>query len=160
MIVFAAVPRRRPGPATGRILTGVIEISRSAVAQMVGAALDAYPLEACGLIAGPPAIGGGAGDRAPVYYPCRNAAESARVYTIDPTDHLRAERDADDRELEINGVVHSHTHSEPYPSPTDVASAPDPSWHYVIVSLKREAPEIRSYRIVDGIITEEPVAIV
>ncbi|HSL74945.1 MAG TPA: M67 family metallopeptidase [Ilumatobacteraceae bacterium] len=137
-----------------------MEISKTAWAQMVGAALDAYPYEACGLIAGPPAADGGAGDRAPVYYPCRNAAESARVYTIDPKDHLRAEMDAEDQGLEINGVVHSHTHSEPYPSPTDVASAPDPSWHYVIISLKREAPEIRSYRIVDGTITEEPVAIV
>ena len=47
-------------------------------------------------------------------------------------------------------MFHSHTHSEPYPSPTDVAQAPDPAWHYVIVSLKREAPETRSYRIVDG----------
>jgi proteasome lid subunit RPN8/RPN11 len=138
----------------------VIEISRSAYAQMVGAALDAYPLEACGLIAGPPAAGGGAGDRAPIFYPCRNAAESARVYTIDPKDHLHAENDADDRGFEINGVVHSHTHSEPYPSPTDVASAPDPSWHYVIISLKRDAPEARSFRIVDGQITEEPIAIV
>ena len=45
-------------------------------------------------------------------------------------------------------MVHSHTHSEPYPSPTDVAQAPDPGWHYVIVSLKRDAPEVRSYRIV------------
>lgn len=138
----------------------MIEISRSAYAQMVGAALDAYPLEACGLIAGPAAVDGGAGDRAPTYYPCANAAASARVYTIDPKDHLRAERDADDHDLVINGVVHSHTHSEPYPSPTDVASAPDPSWHYVIISLKREAPEVRSYHIVDGTITEEAIAIV
>ena len=131
-----------------------------AYAQMVGVALDVYPLEACGLIAGPPAFDGGAGDRASVFYPCTNAAGSARVYTIDPMDHLRAERDADDHDVEINGVVHSHTHSEPYPSPTDVASAPDPSWHYVIISLKREAPEARSYRIVEGQITEEPIAIV
>jgi [CysO sulfur-carrier protein]-S-L-cysteine hydrolase len=138
----------------------VIEISKAAYAAMVAAALDAYPYEACGLIAGPPAAGGGAGDRARTYYPCRNAAESTRVYTIDPRDHLRAEDDADDRGFEINGVVHSHTHSEPYPSPTDVAAAPDPSWHYVIVGLKREAPEVRSYRIVDGEITEEPVAVV
>jgi proteasome lid subunit RPN8/RPN11 len=143
-----------------RSLDVVIEISRAAYAQMVGVALDAYPLEACGLIAGPPGADGGAGDRAPVFYPCTNIAESARVYTIDPMDHLRAERDADDRDLEINGVVHSHTHSEPYPSPTDVASAPDPSWHYVIISLKREAPEVRSYRIVGGTISEEPVTIV
>jgi len=138
----------------------MIEISKQAYAEMVGAALDAYPYEACGLIAGPPAPGGGAGDRAPVFSACRNVAESARVYTIDPKDHLHAEMDADDRGLEINGVVHSHTHSEPYPSPTDVASAPDPSWHYVIIGLKREAPEVRSYRIVDGSIIEEPVAIV
>jgi proteasome lid subunit RPN8/RPN11 len=138
----------------------MIEISKAAYAQMVGDALDAYPLEACGLIAGPPSNGGGAGDRAPLYYPCTNTAASARVYTIDPRDHLRAEHDADDRGWEINGVVHSHTHSEPYPSPTDVAAAPDPSWHYVIISLKRDAPEARSYRIVDGTITEEPIAVV
>ena len=81
------------------------------------------------------------------------------MYTVDPLEHLRAERAAEDEGLEVIGVVHSHTHSEPYPSPTDVAQAPDPAWHYVIVSLKREAPETRSYRIVDGTITEEPVAV-
>ncbi len=138
----------------------VIQISRQAYAQMIGLALDEYPLEACGLLAGPPAAGGGAGDSAPGFYPCRNAAESARVYTVDPRDHLRAEDDADDRGWEINGVVHSHTHSEPYPSPTDVAAAVDPSWHYVIISLKRSAPEVRSYRIVDGAIHSETVAVV
>ena len=57
------------------------------------------------------------------------------------------------------GVFHSHTHTEPYPSPTDVEQAPDPEWHYVIVSLKREAPETRSYRLVGGDIAEEPVAV-
>ena len=138
----------------------VIEISRAAYAQMVSQALDEYPLEACGLIAGPPNVGGGAGDRATVFYPCTNIAESARVYTIDPKDHLRSELDADDQGFEINGVVHSHTHSEPYPSPTDVAAAPDPSWHYVIISLKREGPEVRSYRIVAGDISSERIAIV
>ena len=54
-----------------------------------------------------------------------------------PPDHLRADRDAEGRGLEIIGVMHSHTHTEAYPSPTDVAQAPDPAWHYVIVSLKR-----------------------
>ena len=78
----------------------------------------------------------------------------------DEDDDDLIEADADDRDWEINAVVHSHTHSEPYPSPTDVAAAPDPSWHYVIVGLKREAPEVRSYRIVDGEITEEPVVVV
>jgi [CysO sulfur-carrier protein]-S-L-cysteine hydrolase len=61
---------------------------------------------------------------------------------------------------EIIGVVHSHTHTEPFPSPTDVAQAPDTAWHYVIVSLKRESPEIRSYRIVGGAVSEEQLAVV
>ncbi|MGH9132500.1 MAG: Mov34/MPN/PAD-1 family protein [Ilumatobacteraceae bacterium] len=132
----------------------MLVLGRDALDQLVALAYDCYPLEACGLIAGPPGD-----DAALAFYPCRNAAESARVYTLDPKDHLLAARDADDHEWEIVGVAHSHTHSEPYPSPTDVAQAPDPGWHYVIVGLKRDTPEVRSYRIVDGEIAEEPIRI-
>ena len=61
-----------------------------------------------------------------MFYPCHNTAASAKVYTVDPKDHLRADRDAERRGLEIIGVMHSHTHTEAYPRPTDVAQAPDP----------------------------------
>jgi [CysO sulfur-carrier protein]-S-L-cysteine hydrolase len=94
-----------------------------------------------------------------VFYPCRNAAASSKVYEVDPRDHLRADRDAEGRGLEILGVVHSHTHTEAYPSPTDVRQAPDPAWHYVLVSLKRDEASLRSYRIVDGEVAEEEVAL-
>ena len=94
-----------------------------------------------------------------VAYRCRNDAASARVYTINSQDLLRADRDAQSRGLELIGVYHSHTHTEPYPSPTDVAQAPDPEWHYVIVSLSEAEPRLRSYRIVDGVVTEEPVVV-
>lgn len=134
------------------MVPGVLRLDREAFDAICDLAFREYPLEACGLIAGPES-----GDFAVRFYPCRNTAESAKVYTIDPADHLRAERDAEDRGWEIVGVVHSHTHTEPYPSPTDVAQAPDPTWHYVIVSLKRDVPELRSYRIVAGEIQEEQV---
>jgi proteasome lid subunit RPN8/RPN11 len=78
---------------------------------------------------------------------------------VAPKDHLRADRDADDSGWQILGVMHSHTHTEAYPSPTDVAQAPDPDWHYVIVSLRDDAPSLRSYRIVDEIISEEQVGL-
>ena len=130
----------------------MLRLDRAAFDAICDLAIRDYPLEMCGLIAGEPGT-----DQAARFYPCHNDAESAKVYTINPKDHLRAEMAADDLDWEINGVVHSHTHSEPYPSPTDVRQAPDPDWHYVIVSLKRDAPELRSYRIVDGEITEEPV---
>jgi proteasome lid subunit RPN8/RPN11 len=121
---------------------------------MVGHAYDGLPDEACGLLAGPSGT-----SRVTAFYPCRNAAESSRVYTIDPTDHLRADRDAEAKGLEVNGVMHSHTHTDAYPSPSDVEQAPVPTWHYVIVSLRQESPVTRSYRIRDGAITEEVVSL-
>ena len=122
---------------------------------VVAHCLDGYPLEACGLLAGRP------GEPAEVAraYPAANAAASARVYTVEPRDLLRADRDADAGGLELIGVWHSHTHTDAYPSPTDVAQAPDPGWHYVIVSLRDTEPVLRSYRIVDGKIAEEPVVV-
>jgi proteasome lid subunit RPN8/RPN11 len=132
----------------------VLSLTEDVWHEMVGHAHGGLPDEACGLLGGDPATG-----EVTVFYPCRNAAESSRVYTVDPRDHLRADRDAEGRGLEIIGVMHSHTHTEAYPSPTDVAQAPDPAWHYVIVSLKREEAVLRSYRIVDGGITEEGVAL-
>src|SRR6478735_11268185 len=133
----------------------MFSVSRAAFAAMVGQAYDCYPEEACGLLAGHAGR-----DDATVFYPCENLTHSGKVYTISPGDHLRAERDAEGRGLEIVGVVHSHTHTEPYPSPTDVAQAPDPSWRYLIVSFRQGPPVLRSYRIRDGAIAEEPVVVV
>jgi proteasome lid subunit RPN8/RPN11 len=132
----------------------VLELPRDVADDIVAWAIEGYPYEACGLLAGPP--GGSAATR---FYRCRNTAESARVYTVDPHDHLLAERDAERRGWEIVGVVHSHTHTDAVPSPTDLAQAPDPGWHYAIVSLRVDEPSVRSWRIVDGEAIEEPLAI-
>jgi [CysO sulfur-carrier protein]-S-L-cysteine hydrolase len=133
----------------------VLELPRAVYDDVVALAVETYPYEACGLIAGPPDVPGVVTH----FYRCRNAAESARVYTVEPTDHLRAERDAESRGWEIIGVVHSHTHTPAYPSPTDIAQAPDPAWHYAIVSLQHEEPSLRSFRIVEETVTEEPVSL-
>jgi [CysO sulfur-carrier protein]-S-L-cysteine hydrolase len=131
----------------------MLEISSAVHEQMVAHCWAGLPLEACGLL-------GGTGDAATVCYPTANVAESALVYTVDPKGFLQADRDAEARGLTILGVFHSHTHTAAYPSPTDVAQAPDPGWHYVLVSLADGVPVVRSYRIVAGNITEEPVVLV
>jgi proteasome lid subunit RPN8/RPN11 len=130
----------------------VLTITEPVFVALAAHALRGLPEEACGLVAGEPGT-----SHVSVFYPCRNVAESSKLYTIDPKDHLRADRDAEDRGLEILGVVHSHTHTDAYPSPTDVAQAPDPNWHYLIVSTKYGDPSLRSFRIVDGNIAEESV---
>ena len=60
---------------------------------------------------------------------------------------------------EIVGVWHSHTHTDAYPSPTDVRQAVDPAWIYVLVSLRHGEPALRAYRIRDEVITELGVAV-
>jgi [CysO sulfur-carrier protein]-S-L-cysteine hydrolase len=132
----------------------MLRLTRHAYLEMVGHCLDGLPLEACGLLGGRPAE-----SRASVCYPTGNAAHSARIYEVEPRDYLRADRDAEASGLELIGVFHSHTHTDAFPSPTDVAQAPDPAWHYVLVSLRDIAPVARSYRIRDGKILEEPIVL-
>lgn len=132
----------------------MLRLPSSAYAAMVGHAYDGLPDEACGLLVGDPRT-----SRVVRFAGTANDARSSRVYTIPPLEHLKIERAAEAEGFEVIGVVHSHTHTDAYPSPTDVEQAPDPGWHYVIVSLRDEAPVLRSYRIVDGEISEEKVAI-
>jgi hypothetical protein len=110
----------------------MLRLANEAYLRMVGHCYDGLPLEACGLLGGDPETG-----KAAIAYPCRNEARSAKLYSI--------------------GL--DYTHTAAYPSPTDVDQAPDPSWHYVLVSLKDNVPVVRSYRIVDGNISEEPVVL-
>ena len=132
----------------------MLHLPEHAYHQMVAHCLTGLPDEACGLLGGDPDNG-----EVVTCYPTRNLAASAKLYTVDPKDHLRADRDAEEGGNSIIGVFHSHTHTEAYPSATDVAQAPDPGWHYVLVSLRDVEPVVRSYRIVDGVIDEEPVTL-
>ena len=122
--------------------------------EMVAHCLDELPHEGCGLLAGPSGAG-----VAVACYPTRNVAASARLYEVDPLQHLHADRDAEARGMEIVGAFHSHTHTDAYPSPTDVDQVADPGLHYVIVSLRHGIPSARAFRIVDGTVTEEPLLV-
>lgn len=122
--------------------------------EMVAHCLHALPYEGCGLIVGHASTG--EVDR---IVGTANVANSARLYSVDPLAHLKADRAAEQDGLAVMGVFHSHTHTDPYPSPTDVAQAPDPSWHYVLISLRDEIASTRSYRIIGGEIHEETIVV-
>ena len=118
---------------------------------MIATCIRALPNEGCGLLLG------GVDATVVEVVPSANVADSARVYEIDPRVLLSSYRCADDEGVEVIGVFHSHTHSDAHPSPTDVAQAPDPAWHYVLISLRDVPATVRSFAIVDGVVTEEDV---
>jgi proteasome lid subunit RPN8/RPN11 len=87
-------------------------------------------------------------------------AQSSRTFEMG-IDQVKAERQIEEAGGEILAVVHSHTHTDAYPSPTDVEkSAIVPGWRWVIVSLKHAEAVVRSYTIEDGTISEEEIVLV
>ncbi len=133
----------------------VLRISQDLVDAMIAHARADHPDEACGVIAGP--VGSDIPQR---FIPMVNAARSTTFYEFDSGDLLRLYREMDARDEEPVVIYHSHTATEAYPSRTDISYASEPNAHYVLVSTRSpESVEVRSYRIVDGEVTEEMLEI-
>jgi [CysO sulfur-carrier protein]-S-L-cysteine hydrolase len=133
----------------------MLTISAELRSKIVAHALADHPDEACGVISGP-----AGSDRPERFIPMLNAERSPTFYRFDSLEQLRVWRDMDDRDEEPIVIYHSHTATEAYPSRTDVSYASEPDAHYVVVSTKQaDRPEFRSFRIVDGEVTEEDVLV-
>jgi hypothetical protein len=135
-----------------------LEISGEIAQEILAQSRAEYPDECCGVILGPAGSG-----KALRHKPMVNAAHSPTFYEFDPKDLLALYREVEDQDEEIVVIYHSHTETEAYPSRTDITYAAEPGAHYVLVSTRKEiapATEFRSYRIIDGEVTEEPVTFI
>ena len=138
----------------------MLTITRELHDAIVAHARADHPDEACGVVAGP--AGSGRPER---FIPMLNAARSPTFYEFDSGDLFKLYREMDDRDEEPVIVYHSHTATEAHPSRTDVSLASEPEAHYVLVSTAEgnepgDPFQFRSFRIVDGQITEEDVQVV
>lgn len=139
----------------------MLKIDQELVDAMVAHARADHPDEACGVIAGPE------GSEAPQrFIPMINAERSPTFYRFDSAEQLSVWREMDRRDEEPVVIYHSHTATEAHPSRTDISYASEPEAHYVLVSTRDDAQanhtghEFRSFRIVDGVVTEEQVEVV
>lgn len=133
----------------------MLRVTREIQDAIIDHARRDHPDEACGIVAGPEGS-----DSPRRHVPMLNAARSPTFYEFDSADLLALYRDLDARNEVPVIVYHSHTATEAYPSVTDVSYAQEPDAHYVLVSTRdTEHTEFRSYRIVDGEVTEEPVQV-
>ena len=133
----------------------MLRISRELHDAIVEHARRDHPDEACGVIAGP-----AGSDQPERIIPMLNAARSPTFYEFDSMEQFKVWREMDDRDEEPVVIYHSHTATEAAPSRTDIDLAQEPGAHYVLVSTRQaETTEFRSFRIVDGEVTEEPVEI-
>ena len=138
----------------------MLRIDQTTYDAIVAHAKKDHPDEACGVVAGPEGS-----DRPERFIPMLNAARSPTFYEFDPVDLLHLYKEMDARGEEPVVVYHSHTATEAYPSRTDIGLASEPNAHYVLVSTREHGNsagpvEFRSYRIIDGEVTEEEVSVV
>ena len=127
---------------------------------MVAHARADHPDEACGVLAGPEGT-----DRPERFIKMDNAERSPTFYRFDSGEQLKVWRAMEDADEAPIVIYHSHTATEAYPSRTDIGLASEPGAHYVLVSTREhgnnDGPvEFRSFRIVDGEVTEEEVSVV
>lgn len=131
-----------------------LEITQAQLETIVQQARSAYPLEACGLMAGDE-------NQVRQLYPVTNIRESPIEYEMDPIEQLRAMIDLEDKGWELIAIYHSHPHGPQVPSASDVNQAYYPESAYVIVSLlDRQQPAIRAFNIISGRVTEIPLHVV
>ncbi len=120
--------------------------------RLVEHAWSDFPYEVCGLLGVRP-------DGSIAHYPIENAERSVTYYTMDPKPLLRAMREIEDEGWEF-AIYHSHTHTQAYPSATDIRLAAYPEATYLIITLQdRDRPEVRGFRILDGEVSEREVRV-
>ncbi len=143
----------------------MLTIARATYDAIIAHAKRDHPDEACGIVAGPEGS-----DRPVRFVEMVNAAGSPTFYEFDSTDLFQLYKEMDHNGEEPVVVYHSHTATEAYPSRTDIDLAMEPNAHYVLVGTRdwfasgggnnETLVEFRSYRIVDGEVTEEEVIVV
>ena len=131
-------------------LDGRLDLDRALYDALVDHARSDFPYEVCGLLAGKDG-------RITKHYRIPNAARSMTFYKMDAKALLHAMNDMDDNDWELAAIYHSHTHTEAFPSATDIELTFYPDAVYLIVSLQDDEPVVRGFNIIDGVVSERTV---
>lgn len=139
-------------------MTNGVRISKLLLEEMIQHCVEVRPNEACGI------LGIKDGEVVKVFR-MTNASASPVRYSLDPKEQFAVYKMLDEENWDLGGVFHSHTHTQAYPSPTDVRMASE-DVPYLIVSLAKEPASVRAFRIAkddwrdsEGIIEEVQVEI-
>ena len=132
----------------------MLVIEQKSLDEMYADALRSFPDECCGFF-----FGNEIGEERIItnIFTVDNSKEGdkKRRFEIAPKDYLNAERFADENELKLLGVYHSHPNHPAVPSEHDRIAA-QPYFSYIIISVKeRKIADIRSWQLNDNFQFEE-----
>ncbi len=120
-------------------------ISQKTLAQLIKAAEDAMPNEACGLLAGQ-------GEEITKFYEMTNKDASPEHFTMLPKEQFAAVKDMRKQGTEILAIWHSHPETPPRMSEEDIKLAYAPGAVHIILSLADSSKhETKGYQVNYGI---------
>ncbi len=131
----------------------MVRIPKSILERIIEHAKKEAPLECCGILAGK----NGTIEKA---YEVPNAEKSPVRYSMSPQDQLKVFEEMERESLDMIAVYHSHTHTIPFPSETDVRLAFYPEVASIIISLKEDVPVVKAFRIREDAIYPEEIEII
>ena len=131
----------------------MVRIPKTIFQEMVDHALREAPLECCGILAGK-------GRTVRRMYVTRNADGSRTSYLMPPEEQLEVFREMEKEGLDMVAIYHSHPHTIPFPSESDVRLAFYPDVAYIIISLKDGGTSVKGFRIGREAIYIEPIRVI
>lgn len=136
----------------------MLQITPQVRDEMFAHAIAELPNEACGMFSTRSGVA-----LVDYFHPMRNTKASPTVFALDGQQMLDLERSVEESGRVLVGVMHSHTETSAYPSPTDVRDSagfdPFGTFRQVIVSLRDAEPVLRCFTIDGEEITEVPVVV-
>jgi proteasome lid subunit RPN8/RPN11 len=132
----------------------MIQIPEEIYRRMIEHAKQESPLECCGILSGKAQTV----ERA---FELQNAEKSSTRYSISPLEQLKVFEEMEKGSLEMIAIYHSHTHTIPFPSETDVKLAFYPDISSIIISLQDErAPVVKAFQISKEAIYLEEIEVI
>ena len=128
----------------------MIKIPQNVYDDIVAHALRDAPIEACGYPAG---LNG----EVKYAIAMKNIDNRAEHFSFDPQEQFDAFKKTQKEDLRLIAVYHSHPETPARPSEEDIKLAYDPSISYLIISLAGETPDVKSFKIKNGIVEKEEI---
>jgi len=118
----------------------MIRIPKLIYQGMIEHAKRERPLECCGIL-------GGRDQTVEKAFELLNEEKSTTRYSMPAKEQLRVFEEMEKGSMEMIAIYHSHPHTIPFPSETDVKLAFYPDISSIIISLKEENPIVKAFEI-------------
>ena len=132
----------------------MVRIPKTIFQEMVDHAKREWPLECCGIL-------GGNDKTVQKSFEFQNTEKSPVLYSMSPREQMKVFEEMEKESMKMVAIYHSHPHTIPFPSETDVKLTFYPDVSSIIISLKEEEnPVVKAFQIGKEAIYVEEIEVI